>query len=423
MPSLSSVADSETAWLDLLPALPEAQRRWLAGVKAIEWGRGGLHRVQQLTHYSVNTVRKGIADVQRGLPETPPGRLRQEGAGRKPVETEDPRILSALRGLVQESTAGNPMSSLQWTHKSTRTLAEELTKKGHPVSANTVGRLLEKLGYSLQVNAKSKEGRHSPERDLQFHHINEQVAVFQREGDPVLSVDCKKKEKVGEFKNAGKTYRPKGKPIEVNVYDFPDLAMGKAVPYGVYDVAQNRGFVNVGITYETSEFAVASLRRWWKLIGREMYPRATGWLVCADGGGSNGSRNRGWKVHLQELAEELSLPVTLCHYPPGTSKWNKIEHRLFSFISLNWQGVPLDSYETVISLIGGTKTKGGLEVKAKLDKRMYPKGEEITDEQMASLNIVEHEVNPQWNYTIYPRNYPVKAKKEAKAKVRKASSK
>ncbi|NNN17726.1 MAG: ISAzo13 family transposase, partial [Thermoplasmata archaeon] len=214
--------------------------------------------------------------------------------------------------------------------------------------------------------------------------------------------DCKKKEKVGAFKNAGTTYRPKGKPVEVNVYDFPDLAVGKAIPYGVYDVARNHGFVNVGITSETAEFAVESLHRWWRLVGRDQYPEATGWLVCADGGGGNGSHKRGWKFHLQELSEELGLPVTTCLYPPGTSKWNKIEHRMFSFISLNWQGVPLDSYATVVSLIAGTRTKGGLRVKAKLDKRVYGK-EEITDEQMAKLNIVEHEVNPQWNYTIYPR--------------------
>ncbi|MHB8352635.1 MAG: ISAzo13 family transposase [Thermoplasmata archaeon] len=312
-------------WLQVLPTLPEAQRRWLAGAKALEFGWGGLGRVQRLTGFSVNTVAKGIREVQEGLPTSVPGRMRSAGAGRPSVERADPTLLAALRQLVDENTAGSPMKALLWTHKSTRNLAAELGRHGHAVSPNTVGRLLETLGYSLQVNAKNKEGRSPPERDLQFRHINERVATFQREGNPVLSVDCKKKEKVGAFKNAGTTYRPKGKPVEVNVYDFPDLAVGKAIPYGVYDVTRNRGFVNVGVTYETAEFAVESLRRWWKGIGRAMYPRATGWLVCADGGGGNGRRNRGWKLHLQELAEELGISMTLCHYPPGTSKWNKIE--------------------------------------------------------------------------------------------------
>ena len=392
-------------WLRVLPTLPESQRRWLAGVKALELGRGGLSKVQRLTGFSVNTVSKGMREVRKGLPAEVPDKLRRSGAGRKLVEKVDASLLETLGQIVEDNAAGSPVKALLWTHKSTRTLATELAQQGHTVSLNTVGRLLEeKMGYSLQVNAKSKEGRSPPERDSQFRYINEQVAIFQRNKNPVLSVDCKKKERVGTFKNPGCTWRPKGKPVEVNVYDFPALSIGNAIPYGIYDVGRNRGFVNVGITYETAEFAVESLRRWWKLVGQGMYPDATGWLVCADGGGSNGTHNRGWKVHLQEMAEDLSIPVTICHYPPGTSKWNKIEHRMFSFISLNWQGVPLDSYATVISLIAGTKTREGLRVKAKLDKREYKKGEEITDEQMADLNIEEHEVNPQWNYTIYPRN-------------------
>ena len=362
---------AEDVWARVFPTLDEAHRRWVAGAEALERGYGGISRVRELSGLSFDTIRRGIREVcSRSFPPVT-GRLRRPGGGRKSVETTDTGVLRSLETLLEGATAGDPMSALRWTHKSSRRLAEELTRMGHPVSYDTVIRLLRELGYSLQVNAKSKEGRSPPERDAQFRHINAQVAHFQREGNPVLSVDCKKKEKVGSFKNPGSTYRPKGKPVEVNVYDFPDLAVGKAIPYGVYDVARNHGFVNVGVTSETSEFAVASLHRWWRLVGRDQYPDATGWLVCADGGGGNGSHKRGWKFHLQELSEELGLPVTACHYPPGTSKWNKIEHRMFSFISLNWQGVPLNSYATVISLIAGTRTKGGLRVKAKLDKRTY----------------------------------------------------
>ena len=402
-------------WERVFSSLDEAHRRWVAGAKALELGYGGISKVRALSGLSFDTIRRGIREIHGRTFPPVDGRLRRPGGGRKTVEIPDVGMLRALEALLENSTAGDPMSALRWTHKSSRRLAEELTRMGHPVSYDTVIRLLRTLEYSLQVHAKNKEGRTPPERDSQFRHINEDVALFQRQGNPVLSVDCKKMEKVGSFKNPGSTWRPKGKPVEVNVYDFPDLAVGKAIPYGVYDVARNHGFVNVGITTETAEFAVASLRRWWQLVGRDPYPGATGWLVCADGGGGNGSRTRGWKFHLQELAEELALPVTICHYPPGTSKWNKIEHRRFSFISLNWQGGPLDSYATVISLIAGTRTKGGLRVKAKLDKKTYVK-EEITDEQMASLNIVEHKVNPQWNYTIYPR------KKVPKEEERRGSS-
>jgi hypothetical protein len=319
------------------------------------------------------------------------------------VEEVDPETLQALKQLVEPSTAGSPMGALRWTHKSTRTLAEELTRQRHAVSPNTVGRLLEVLGYSLQVNAKSKEGRSPPERDAQFLYINKQVAQFQSAGNPVLSVDAKKKERVGDFKNAGHTYRPKEKPTKVNVYDFPDLAVGVAVPYGAYDVSRNRGFVNVGMNHDTAEFAVESIRWWWRRYGQRHYASSSGWLVCADGGGSNSSRSRGWKWHLYKLSRELSIPVTVCHYPPGTSKWNKIEHRMFSFISTNWQGIPLESYATVVNLIAGTRTRGGLKIGARLDPNVYEKGQKVSDEVMAEIPIKRHQINPQWNYTIQPK--------------------
>jgi Rhodopirellula transposase DDE domain len=390
-------------WLRLLPTLPETQRRWLAGVKALELGRGGLTSVQRATGLSVNTVAKGIREVERGLPTVAPERLRKPGGGRKPVEETDPALLNELRRLVEGTTAGSPMRALIWTHKSTRTLSAEMSRQGHVASPNTVARLLEVLGYSLQVNSKSKEGRSPPERDAQFRYINGQVEKFQAEGNPVLSVDTKKKERVGNFKNAGKTYRPKGEPYEVNMYDFPTLGKGVAIPYGTYDIGRNRGFVNVGMTHDTAEFAVESLTWWWKKYGRRHYPEATGWLVCADGGGSNGTRNRAWKVHLHELTKELGIPVTVCHYPPGTSKWNKIEHRMFSFISMNWQGTPLESYATVVNLIAGTKNKDGLKISARLDQKVYEKGVKIDDEILARVPVKVHKTNPKWNYSILPQ--------------------
>lgn len=389
-------------WLQLLPTLPEIQRRWLAGVKALELGRGGMSQVQKATGLSVNTVAKGMREVTEGLPVMIPERLRRPGAGRKRLETTDSAVPKVLERLVKDSTAGDPMSHLRWTHKSMRTLASEMTRQGHPMSPNTVGRLLRELGYSLQVNAKNKEGRSPAERDAQFCYINAQVTKFQRAGNPVLSVDTKKKERVGNFRNAGRTYRREGDPIEVNIYDYPSLAKGVAIPYGAYDVQRNSGFVNVGMTHDTAAFAVESLRWWWRRYGRRHYPKATGWLVCADGGGSNGSRNHAWKYYLQRLSNELEVPVTVCHYPPGTSKWNKIEHRMFSFISMNWQGVPLETYATIVNLIAGTKTNGGLRVNARLDPKKYEKGEKIPKEVFAKLRIRQHRTHPNWNYTIVP---------------------
>ena len=390
------------AWLRFFHDLNESQRRWLAGAVAIEEGWGGIARVQDLTGLSAPTIIKGMREVRSRRKLTSEDRVRSMGAGRKLIEEEDPAVLETLKRVVDDGAAGDPMSPLRWIHKSTRTVAKEVTRLGHPISHVTAGRLLSVLGYSLQVNAKSKEGRAPETREAQFRYINSQVEKFQRVKNPVLSIDAKKKEKVGRFKNAGRTYRPKGKPIKVNVYDYPDLAEGVAIPYGAYDMTRNHGFVNVGMTYETAEFAVQSLRWWWRRIGRRCYAKATGWLVCADGGGSNGSRRRGWKYYLQELTDELQIPVTVCHYPPGTSKWNKIEHRLFSFISLNWQGIPLDDYATVVSLIGATKTKEGLRVDARLDRRSYELRQKFSKTDMEKVKTRPHKQHPEWNYTILP---------------------
>ena len=389
-------------WCRILPDLNEAQRRWLAAAMAIEAGYGGLAMVQRETGLSAPTIIKGMREVRAGKPLRSQERVRRPGAGRRPVEATDPALVPRLERLIEGSTAGDPTSHLRWTHKSTRTLADEMTRQGHPMAHVTVARLLEQLGYSLHVNAKSKEGRSSAERDRQFRYIDQQVTAFQRRGNPVLSVDTKKKERVGNFKNAGKTYRPSGEPVKVNVYDFPRLSKGTAVPYGVYDVDRNRGFVNVGMNHETAEFAVESLRWWWRKYGRRWYPKATGWLVCADGGGGNGANRRGWKYHLYGLTRDLGIPVTVCHYPPGTSKWNKIEHRMFSYISLNWQGIPLETYETVVNLIAGTRTRGGLRVSARLDQGSYALKEKISDEQMARVRLQRHDVHPDWNCTIRP---------------------
>jgi len=295
------------------------------------------------------------------------------------------------------------MSHLRWTNKSTTRIAEELTRQGHPSSDETVRRRLRELGYTMQANVKVKEGLAAAGRDKQFRYINDQVKKFLACGEPVLSVDTKKKEQVGEFKNPGATWRPKGMPLAVNTSDYPDLGKGPAIPYGAYDVNRNEGFVNVGMTHDTAEFAVESLRRWWRMVGRRHYNAAGALLLCADGGGSNGSRNRAWKFYLQRLSDELGIQMMVCHYPPGTSKWNKIEHRMFSFISMNWRGQPLVSYETVVNLIGATRTRKGLRVKAKLDTRTYKVGIKIPDEAMERLNIRLHQVNPKWNYTISPR--------------------
>jgi len=405
MATRARVPETERQWLRVLGTLNEAQARVFVAQKALEEGRGAVSRLARLTHMSRPTILKGIAELKGDrLPSRPEsGRVRAEGGGRKRLEEADPHVKRVLARLVEASTAGDPMSYLLWTNKSTRTLAEELERKGYTVSHVTVARCLRELGYSLQANVKALEGSQHPDRDAQFRYLNDEVRRFIRRHDPVVSVDTKKKELVGSFENRGRRWQPRGHPEAVNVHDFPAQGMGKAIPYGTYDVSRDEAVVNVGITHETAEFAVESIRRWWWLLGRKAYPQARTLLICADAGGSNGTRLRAWKVHLQRLADRLGMAVTVCHYPPGTSKWNKVEHRLFSFISMNWRGRPLLSYEAVVNLIGGTTTQSGLRVKALLDTGKYEPGEKITDDQMRTLRIKPHNFHGDWNYTLQPR--------------------
>jgi transposase len=392
----------ERRWVKLLATLNEAQARWFVADKALDLGRGGVSRLSQVTGMSRMTITKAIKELRRrgALRPAVTGRIRREGAGRKRIEESAPAVTKLIAGIVEETTAGDPMSLLRWTSKSTRTIAAEVVRRGHRIDASTVGRCLHDLGYSLQANVKTKEGRQSEARDEQFRYINRLVKGYIKTADPVISVDTKKKELVGEFRNPGQTWRPHGEPIEVHVHDFPHLGRGKAVPYGAYDIARNRAVVNVGISHDTAEFAVESIRRWWRLDGRRLYRDAQRLLICADSGGSNGHKLRAWKLGLQTLADEIAMPITVCHYPPGTSKWNKIEHRLFSFISLNWRGRPLVNYETVVNLIGATKTRTGLRVKAVLDTGTYPKGIKVEEQAMHDVQLRRHTLHPDWNYTI-----------------------
>jgi Rhodopirellula transposase DDE domain len=396
---------NETRWLKVLDTLNEFQARLYVADRALDWGRGGISHLSALTGMSRTTITKAVRELQSGRKVREPkgGGVRQPGAGRPKADTLDPHLRQELTRIVEDNTAGDPMSLLRWTCKSSRTIAAELTRLGHPVQADTVRRLLHAMDYSLQLNVKSKEARHTADRDRQFRYLNRQVKAFRRSQDPVISVDTKKQELIGPFKNAGRTWRRRGRPKLVNVHDFRTLSKGKGIPYGAYDEAHNEALVNVGVTHDTAEFAVESLRRWWKLVGRQRYPHAQRLLLCADAGGSNGYRLRAWKFHLQQWADQLWVPITVCHYPPGTSKWNKIEHRLFSFISLNWKGQPLVNYETVINLIGGTRTQEGLKVRAALDTRYYKTGVKISKSEMNEIRLHRHKVFPQWNYTIWPR--------------------
>ncbi len=400
----ATTSDAERRWLRVLGTLNEAQARLYVAQRALECGRGGISRLSELTGMSRPTIYKGAAELRakRRVLTPEAGRIRQIGGGRKRVEEVEPALKKALSRIVEENTAGDPMSLLKWTAKSTRTIAEELSHRGHPVSAVTVGRCLHDMGYSLQANVKTLEGAQHPDRDAQFRYINAQVKAFVRSGNPVVSVDTKKKELVDAFKNGGRRWQPQGEPDAVHVHDFPHLGKGKAIPYGTYDIAQDQALVNVGVSHDTAEFAVASIRRWWRMLGRTSYKRAERLLICADAGGSNGNRLRAWKIHLQGLAEDIAIPISVCYYPPGTSKWNKIEHRLFSFISMNWRGKPLVSYETVVALIGGTRTRSGLQVKALLDIRDYEAGVQISTKQMQELNLRGHAFHPEWNYTLSP---------------------
>lgn len=395
---------TERRWLKVFSTLNEFQARLYAADKALDVGRGGISRLSVLTGLSRTTITKAVEELRgRGKLVSPgEGRARQTGGGRKKIEQVDPEVRDLVTKILAETTAGDPMSMLRWTNKSTRAIAEELSRLGHPVTWVTVARCLNEMGYSLQSNRKRNEGKQHSNRDAQFQYINRQVKTLLRAGDPVISVDAKKKELVGPFKNAGRTWRPKGQPVDVNTKDFPSLAEGKALPYGVYDSGNNRAVVNVGVTHDTAEFAVESIRRWWKLDGQTLYQAAGRLLICADAGGSNGNRLRAWKVNLQQLADEIQIPITVRHYPPGTSNWNKIEHRLFSFISLNWKGQPLLNYEAVINLIGGTRTRTGLKVQAMLDENDYEIGIKISTKQLKELRLRRHKIHPDWNYTISP---------------------
>jgi len=388
----------------LFPHLDERQRRLAMGARARSLGHGGITVVARAAGVNAVTVSRGAAELESG--GEPLGRARRAGGGRKDITQTDPGLVPALLALVDPAARGDPESPLRWTVKSTRTLARELTRQGHTVSDRTVGRLLAGEGFSLQGNAKQAEGSQHPDRDAQFRYINGQASEHQAAGQPVVSVDAKKKEKVGNFKNGGREWRPAGQPERVNVYDFIDKELGKVTPYGVYDIAANAGWVSVGTDHDTAAFAVQTIRTWWQKAGQPAYPAASRLLICADGGGSNGYRTRLWKTELARLAKETGLAITVCHFPPGTSKWNKIEHRLFSQISMNWRGRPLTSHEVIVSLIASTRTRTGLTVAAELDQAEYPKGIKISDQEMAGLEqsrrLRRHGFHGEWNYTLSP---------------------
>jgi hypothetical protein len=384
----------------IFPHLDERQRRLLLGAEARALGHGGIRLVARAAGVREATVALGVDELDSGA--GPLGRARRPGGGRKRVADVDPGMRPALLALVEPEERGDPMSPLRWTTKSTRTLAGELTRQGHRVGADTVGDLLRAEGFSLQGNAKTIEGQRHPDRDAQFRYINEQVKAHQDTADPVISVDTKKKENVGEFKNGGREWRPRGEPAGVRTHDFPDEQLGKAIPYGVYDLAANAGWVSVGTDHDTAAFAVESIRRWWNAAGRAAYPGARRLLITADAGGSNGYRTRAWKAELAAFALQAGLAVTVCHFPPGTSKWNRIEHRLFSHITMNWRGRPLTSHEVIVNTIAATTTRTGLTVRAGLDPGSYPAGIKVSDEQMAGLPLDRHDWHGDWNYTLRP---------------------
>lgn len=384
--------------------LDERMRRLFAAAEASVLGRGGITRVAHATGVSRRAIHVGLQELS-GLKEPVenlPKRIRKEGAGRKPVIQTDVGLMSALEKLVEPMTRGDPESPLRWTCKSLRTLAGELAANGHPVSYPVVGDLLHKLGYSLQANRKVLEGADHPDRNAQFEFISERTTQQLMAGNPVISVDTKKKELVGAFKNNGTTWCPEGKPEQVKVHDFVDKELGRANPYGVYDVGSNTGWVSVGTDHDTASFAVETIRRWWGTMGRQCYPAASELMITADGGGSNGSRVRLWKIELQRLADEIRIPIHVSHLPPGTSKWNKIEHRLFSYISMNWRGQPLVSHEVIINLIAGTTTRKGLKVHAELDDSLYPAGIKVSDDEFKQIHLTRNTFHGEWNYRIDP---------------------
>ena len=400
MINLSSIRDRFTS---LSPYLDERRRRLLAAAEALSAGYGGIAAVARATGVAVSTIGRGLKELA-GEAAAPPGQVRRAGGGRKTLVSTSPSILHDLLSLVEPTERGDPMSPLRWTCKGTRRLAKELAVMGHQISRTVVGEMLNAQDFSLQGNRKTLEGGQSPDRDAQFHHINENVAKALADNQPVISVDTKKKELVGDFKNGGKEWCPKGKPEAVRVHDFIIPELGRAVPYGVYDMAANAGWVSVGMSADTAEFAVGTIRRWWHEIGQVRYPDTKRLTITADGGGSNGSRVRLWKRELQHLANELEIEIAVHHLPPGTSKWNKIEHRLFSFITMNWRAKPLVSYQVIIDLIGATTTDKGLTVRCELDDAAYQKGIKVSDAEMATINIVRDAFHGEWNYTISPGN-------------------
>jgi len=405
MDAIAQAAESAARkYAVLRPRLDERQRRLLLGAEAGELGRGGIKAVAEATGVHPDTIARGVREVE-GQPEPQP-RARAPGGGRKKLAETDPQLAAGLAKLVDPETRGDPMSPLVWTTKSTRNLAGALTAAGHAVSDRTVARMLAAMGFSLQGNAKVTEGRQHEDRDAQFRYLSEQVAGFIAAGQPVISVDAKKKENVGDFKNGGREYQPAGQPGQVNVHDFMDKQLGKAIPYGIYDVSANTGWVSVGTDHDTSAFAVATLRTWWDTTGRQRYPDAGQLLICAGGGGSNGYRVRAWKVELARLAAGTGLQITVCHLPPGTSKWNKIEHRLFSQITMNWRGRPLRTHQIIIDLISSTTTATGLTVHCILDTGGYPAGVRYTKKDVEALPVTYHDFHGAWNYTVRPDDTP-----------------
>lgn len=391
----------EQRYQGLSPVLNEQGLRRFAATEAQAYGRGGISLVSRITGIARSTICRGVKEIAE-KPQPDSGRIRNAGGGRKAKLVKDATLLKDLEGLVDPATRGDPMQLLLWTSKSLRRLEQSLRGMGHSVCPHVIADCLRELGYSLQSNRKTKEGSEHLDRDEQFQYIADQAKSFLGGNEPVISVDTKKKELVGNYKNNGRQWRPKGSPETVNVHDFIDPELGRAVPYGIYDIGDNKGWVSVGSDNDTASFAVHAIDRWWLTMGKDRYSNATRLLVTADGGGSNGYRIRMWKVELQALANTLGLPITVCHLPPGTSKWNKIEHRLFSFITINWRGKPLRSFQTIVQLIAATTTKTGLTVRAELDNTKYPKGVKISDTQLAAVNITRHTFHGDWNYTISP---------------------
>ena len=391
-------------WEAASPALDEQARRRVAAAEAEAFGYGGVSLVSRITGMARSTINRGLEEIAASCCAGA-GRVRKLGGGRKTKISRDPTLLDDLKNLVEPVTLGSCTEPLLWISKSLRNLSQALEEFGHDVCHPVVGNLLRSLGYSLQGNAKRREGRNHPDRDAQIDYLNAQIKVYLTSGDPAISVDTKKKELVGNFKNNGREWRPKNSPEEVAVHDFVDPELGRAIPYGIYDIGTNTGWVSVGIDHDTASFAVNTIRRWWDTMGQERYPSAQRLMITADCGGSNGARVRLWKVELQKLAKELKMPICVCHFPPGTSKWNKIEHRLFSFITQNWRGKPLRSFQTIVQLISITTTQTGLRVRAELDKNKYPKGVVVSDAELAAVNMSRHAFHGEWNYTILPSPY------------------